>query len=133
MNTEICLIFRHSLLPRTADLIHPHLKSHACNIEGPTDFRASSQKIRRSGPPKERGMTDGMAIGWPTKSRTRSQIFLHIHRAKEIRIGGEKHALSWMTGPKYEHEGNSVYIGDCANSRLGQKVTISKHKPIVKK
>ena len=89
MNTEICLIFRHSLLPRTADLIHPHLKSHACNIEGPTDFRASSQKIRLSGPPKERGMTDGMAIGWPTKSRTRSQIFLHIHRAKEIRIEGE--------------------------------------------
>ena len=34
-------------------------------------------------------MTDGMAIGWPTKSRTRSQIFLHIHRAKEIRIEGE--------------------------------------------
>ena len=36
-----------------------------CNIVGPsegsTDFRASSQKIRLSGPPKEKRMTDGTA------------------------------------------------------------------------
>lgn len=64
-----------------------------------------------SGPPEEKRMTDGMAARpATTKSRTSSQIFLHIHPTKEIRRGegDEKHALSFlwmMTGPEYE--GNS--------------------------
>ena len=73
-------------------------------------------------------MTDGMAARpATTKSRTSSQIFLHIHPTKEIRRGegDEKHALSflWMTGPEYVgntgiYETNGSYVG-CVITRPG--------------